>query len=183
MGSPSRGGDVAVYVWLNNNNKYYYYVWLNKSTELAHSFLFHSCVYFCLYGPFNCISLHEFSWQISVFSPCSSGLISALLVLCTICLFMKFSFSLNIISSGWLGSKHQLTTLHNDLSSASPEEHIISQVNLYMTVEVLQPLSHILQPLDFFLTINQQNAHHSKNRPIKEKSIMVSEPLLPTSSL
>ena len=41
-GSPSRGGDVAVYVW-------------HKPTELSHSFLFCSCVCFCLYGPFNCI--------------------------------------------------------------------------------------------------------------------------------
>ena len=52
--------------------------------EPAHSFLFCSCVYFCLYGPFNCISFHEFSRQLSVFSLCSSGLISALLVLSTI---------------------------------------------------------------------------------------------------
>ena len=33
----------------------------HKPTELVHSFLFCSCVYFCLYGPFNCISLHKFS--------------------------------------------------------------------------------------------------------------------------
>ena len=39
-GSPSRGGDVTVYV-------------AYKPTELAHSFLFCSCVDFCLYGPFN----------------------------------------------------------------------------------------------------------------------------------
>ena len=32
-----------------------------KQTELVHSFLFCSCVCFCLYGPFNCISFHEFS--------------------------------------------------------------------------------------------------------------------------
>ena len=38
--SPSRGGDVAVFV---------------------HSFLFCSGVCFCLYGPFNCISFHKFS--------------------------------------------------------------------------------------------------------------------------
>ena len=84
------------------------YVW-RKSTELAHSFLFCSCVYFCLYGPFNCISFHQFSRQLSFFWLCSSGLISALLVLSTLCLFMKVSFSPDIIPSGWLGSKHQLT--------------------------------------------------------------------------
>ena len=46
VGSPSRGGDVTAYVW-------------HKPTELAHSFLFCSCVYFCLYGPFNCILFHK----------------------------------------------------------------------------------------------------------------------------
>ena len=51
----------------------------HKPTELAHSFLFCSCVCFCLYGPFNCISFHKFSRQLSAFSLCSSGLISALL--------------------------------------------------------------------------------------------------------
>ena len=40
----------------------------HKPAELAHSFLFCSCVHFCLYGPFNCISFHKFSWQISAFS-------------------------------------------------------------------------------------------------------------------
>ena len=67
----SHGGDVAVYVF-----------W-DKPTELAHSFLF-CCVCFCLFGPFNCISFHEFSWQLSAFSLSSSGLFSALLVLSTI---------------------------------------------------------------------------------------------------
>ena len=33
-------------------------------------FLFRFCVCFCLYGPFNCISLHEFSRQLSAFSLC-----------------------------------------------------------------------------------------------------------------
>ena len=37
-------------------------------------FLFRSCVYFCLYSPFNCISFHKFSRQLSVFSLCSCGL-------------------------------------------------------------------------------------------------------------
>ena len=63
-GSPSRGGDVTVYVW-------------HKPTELAHSFLICSYVYFRLYGSFNCISFHEFSQQISVFWLCSSCLLSS----------------------------------------------------------------------------------------------------------
>ena len=45
-------------------------------TELARSFLFCSCVCFSLYGPFNCISIHKFSRQLSVFSLCSPCLIS-----------------------------------------------------------------------------------------------------------
>ena len=36
----------------------------HKPTELAHSFLLCSCVYFCLYGTFNCISFHQFSRQL-----------------------------------------------------------------------------------------------------------------------
>ena len=71
----------------------------HEATELAHSLLFCSCVYFCLYGPFNCILFQ------SVFSLCSSGLISALLILSTIYLF---SPDINN-PSGWLGSKHQWT--------------------------------------------------------------------------
>ena len=82
--------------------------WL-KPTELAHSLLFCSCVCFCLYGPFNCISFHKFPRQVSAFSLFSSGLISALLVLSTVCLFMTVSFSPDIIPCGWLGLKHQLT--------------------------------------------------------------------------
>ena len=95
-GSPSCDGDVTVYVW-------------HKPTELANSFLFCSCVYFCLYGLFICILFHKFSRQLSAFSFCSSGLLSALLVFSTIYLLAKVSFSLDIISSDWLGSKHQLT--------------------------------------------------------------------------
>ena len=98
-GSPSRGGDIAVYVW-------------HKPSELAHSFLFLSCVFFCLCGPFNCISFHKFSCQLSAFSLCSSSLISALLVLLTIYFFMKIvSLSPDIILCGWLGLKHQWINL------------------------------------------------------------------------
>ena len=60
-------------------------------------------------GHFNCISFHKFSQQLSIFSLCSSSLISAKFVLSAIFLFMKVSFSPYIIPSGWLGSKHQLT--------------------------------------------------------------------------
>ena len=56
----------------------------HEPTELVHSFLVCSCVYFCLDGPFNCISFHKFSCQLSAFSLCSSGLNSAVLVLSTL---------------------------------------------------------------------------------------------------
>ena len=76
-GSPSRGGDVTVYV-LDINQQ-----------SLPTPFLFCSCVCFCLYGPFNRISFPKFSRQLSAFSLCCSGLISALLVLSTIYLFFE----------------------------------------------------------------------------------------------
>ena len=101
MGSPSHGGDAVVYV-----------CW-RKPTELAYSFLFCPCVCFCLYGPFNCISFHKLSWQLSTFSLSSFGLISAILVLRTIYLFVKVSLSPHIILCGWLGLKHQLTNFCN----------------------------------------------------------------------
>ena len=46
-------------------------------------------VCFCLCGPFNCISFHKSSRQLSTFSLCYSCLNSAFLVLSTIFLFMK----------------------------------------------------------------------------------------------
>ena len=65
-----------------------------KPTEFAHSFLFCSCVCFRLYGPFICISFHKFPQLLSAFSLCSSGLISALLVLSTTYLLGKFPSAL-----------------------------------------------------------------------------------------
>ena len=59
----------------------------HQPTELARSFLVCSRVYFCLYGPFNCISFHKFSRQLFAFSLWSFGLISALLIFSTMYLF------------------------------------------------------------------------------------------------
>ena len=107
QGSPSRGGDVAVYVFdINQQN-------------LPRSFFFilFLYVYFCLYGPFNCISFHKFPRQLSAFSLCSSDLISGVLVLST--LFMKVSFSPDIIL--WAGLKaltNSITSMHLSPSSA-----------------------------------------------------------------
>ena len=82
----------------------------HKPTELAHSFLFCSCVCFCLYGPFNCISFHKFSWQFSPFSLFSSSLISAFGPFNYIYLYESLlQPSYIIILSGWLGLKQQLT--------------------------------------------------------------------------
>ena len=81
----------------------------HKPTELAHSFLFGSCVYFSIYGPFNCISFQKFSRQLSAFSLCCPGLISALLVLSINYLLLKVSFSCHITLCRWLGLKNQLT--------------------------------------------------------------------------
>ena len=84
-GSPSRGGDVMVYVLYQ--------------TSLP-TLLFCSSVCFHLYSPFTCILLHKFSRQLSTFSLSSSGLVSALLVLSTIYLFMKVSLSPDLILCG-----------------------------------------------------------------------------------
>ena len=83
-GSSSRGGAVTVYV-------------LDINQQSSLTLFIRSCVCFYLYGPFNCISFHKFSRQLSAFSLCSSGLTSALLVLSTTYLFMKVSFSPDII--------------------------------------------------------------------------------------
>ena len=85
-GSLSPGGDIAVYVSDINQ------------PSLPIPFLFCSCAYICLYGPFSCILFHTLSRQLSAFSLCSSGLISALLALSTKCLFSKVSFNPNIIT-------------------------------------------------------------------------------------
>ena len=58
----------------------------HKPAELAHCFLFCSCIWFCLYGPFNCILFLKFSRRLPSFSLCSSRLIFALLVFSTISL-------------------------------------------------------------------------------------------------
>ena len=82
----------------------------HKPAQLAHSFLFSSCVCFCLYGPFNCFSFYKFSQQLSAFhSVLPAGLIFVLLVFSTVYLFMEVSLSPDIILCSWLGLKHQLT--------------------------------------------------------------------------
>ena len=63
----------------------------------ARSFLFCSCVRFCLYGPFKLISFHKFSWQLSPSPLGSPGLISASSALSTMYLCMIVSFSPDII--------------------------------------------------------------------------------------
>ena len=79
-GSPSRGGDVKVCV-LDINQP-----------SLPTPFTLFLCL-FLSHGPFTCISFNRLSRQLSVFSFCSPGLISALLVLSTIYLFLKVSLN------------------------------------------------------------------------------------------
>ena len=96
-GSPSRGGDVTVYVFDMNQPRLptpFYFVFVSISVFLALSTVFHS-----VYSPDNSPFSHSLFF----------GLISALLVLSNIYLFVKVSFNPDIIVSGWLGSKHQLT--------------------------------------------------------------------------
>ena len=87
-GSPSRGGDVTVYV-------------PDINQLLPPPFLLCSCVCFCLYSSFNCISFHKFSRQLSASSLCSSALI--FLPYWSFQLFVfftKVSLSPDIIPSG-----------------------------------------------------------------------------------
>ena len=71
----------------------FYSVLVSVSVFMALSTVFHS-----IHSPNNSALSHR-----------SSGLISALLVLSTVYLFMKVSFSPDRVLCGWLGSKHQLT--------------------------------------------------------------------------
>ena len=89
----------------------------HKPAELAHFFLFCFCVYFCLCGPFNCISFHKFFQQLSAFSFCSSSPKSALSALSTIYLFLKVSLSPDVIPSGWHCLEHQLTNSSSVIDS------------------------------------------------------------------
>ena len=102
---PSRGRNVVVYVKDTGRH---------KPAELAYSFLFCSCVYFCLYGPSKCISFHKFSLALSnvfhsIHSPDNSPLSHSVLpvvslpywsFLLYISLFMKVSLCPDIILCG-----------------------------------------------------------------------------------
>ena len=72
--------------------------WLFHGSMLAGVFLLVSVSMFMALS--TGIQFHKFSRQLSVFSLCSSGLAPALLVLSTIYLFMKVSFTPDIILCG-----------------------------------------------------------------------------------
>ena len=95
-----------------------------KQPSLSTLFILFLCLFFCCccchYGPFNCISFHKFFQQRSTFLLCSSGFISALLVLSTTYMYLKVSLALTTMAQGtdtwtnlcaWLGLKHLLTIL------------------------------------------------------------------------
>ena len=87
MSSPSRGGDVAVYVFDINHLSLatpFYSVLVSVSVFMALSTAFYSINF-----PDN-----------SLLSHCSPGLISAVLVLSTIFLFVKVSLSPDVILCG-----------------------------------------------------------------------------------
>ena len=89
VGSPSRGGDVTVYVFDINQPSLptpFYSVPVSISVCIALSTVFHS-----INSPDNPPLSH---------SICSSGLISALVVLSTVYLFAKVSFGPDMILCG-----------------------------------------------------------------------------------
>ena len=95
-GFPSRRGDVVAYVKVINQPSLptqSYSVIVSISVFMALSTVFHS----------------NNSPDDSPISHSVLPVISALLVLSALCIFMKVSFSLDIILCGWLGLKHQLT--------------------------------------------------------------------------
>ena len=96
-GSPSHGGDVAVYVFDINQPSLptpFYFVLVSASVFMALSTVFHS-----INSSDN--SLLSDSVLPVLFLPCWPFHRQYL--------FMKVSFSPDVILSGWLGLKHQLT--------------------------------------------------------------------------
>ena len=101
-GSPSRGGDGAVYVFDINQP--------SLPTPFFFFFFFFFLLFLCLFLSFNCISLHKFSHPTLCFLTqffrsyfCLTGPFNYMYS------FMKVSFSLDVTLCGWLGLKHQLT--------------------------------------------------------------------------
>ena len=78
----------------------------HKPTEFAHSFLFCSCDYFCVYGPFNCILFHKSSRQFSASNPV---LPVSFLPYWSVNSLYESLLSPAVICSGWLRWKHRLT--------------------------------------------------------------------------
>ena len=101
-GSPSRGGHIAVHVF-------------DVNQPSLPTPLYYVLVSISVYDPFNCISFHKFSRQLSAFSLFFRFFRSFVLPVLyppywwSFHLFMKVSFSPDLILCGWLGLKHQLT--------------------------------------------------------------------------
>ena len=93
-GSPSRNGDVAVCVL----------TWTNRSCPLL--FILSLCLFLSLW-PFQLYFI-PLILLTAVFSLCSFSPISALLVLSSVYLFMKVSFSPDVIHYGWPDSTWHL---------------------------------------------------------------------------
>ena len=83
-GSPSHGGDMA------------FMSFDTSQPSFPTPFYCALGVSFCFCGPLNCISFHKFCQQLSAFSLCSSGFVSALSVLSTINIFLKVSLNFSL---------------------------------------------------------------------------------------
>ena len=107
--------------------------------------LISSCVCFCLYGPFSCISFHKFSRKLSAFSLCSSDLISALLVFHLIIIYHHLS----LYREGRWGTTDDFATsfLHFslfstalwDLTNSRPVHSLMLSSHLFLCLPCLLP--------------------------------------------
>ena len=85
-----------------------------------------------------CISVHNFSRQLSAFLLCSSGLISALRALSTIYLFTKVSPGPDIILCGWIDLKNQLTNMSGRLDKKD------TGLSIFSTFQTVQCSKHFV---------------------------------------
>ena len=106
-GSPSRGGDVAVYV---------FDIKTNRAWPLPFSFILFLCLFLSLW-PFQLYFIPKILPTTLRFLTLFFQLISALLILSGIYIFMKVSLSLDIFLCGWLGFKYQLSAWFQGLET------------------------------------------------------------------
>ena len=140
MGSPSCGGDVAVYVF-----------GINQLRLPTLSFLFCSCVYFCLYGPFN-----FFHFKISPNnSPLSHSVLPVLLLL------PYWSFQLYVSISLWKSpSSLNPNPAHQEFFTVTYQKCCTKGMvhNRLMTYQTLWHTAYVTQradPIIFYLSLSR----------------------------